>query len=298
MLLSLSGAPVVGINLVNLEYSLLGPLGCQLQVVIPAGDGVPSPQTNLYYLVYTSTNSGTYQSLSGAAMYSAGQFVLDRSLVGQQLATAQLGAGEMYSLLSTNAAISNLSSLVINSPTNGVLMSLSGAPVRAMSLVTMEYSRLGPLSCQLQVIIPAGGAMPSPQTNLYYLVYASTNSGNYQSLSGAAMYTVGQFVLDRSLAGQQAAPIQLTTGESYDLISSNAATVIREALIVNSPTNGILVHEGTDPESGIFPDVALQYLTLGALSAQIQAVIPPTPPMLASSTNTYLLVYTSQYAGQ
>ncbi len=266
MLMSLGFAPGGGINPVSIQYSLLGPLSCQLQVVIPAGSGFPSPQTNLYYLVYTSANSGSYESISGPAMYTVGQFVADRSLVGQQIALAQLGAGEMYSLLTTNAGISNVTTLVINSPASGVLMSLGFAPVGSINLVSIQYSLLGPLSCQLQVVIPAGSGFPSPQTNLYYLVYTSTNSGSYQSLSEPAMSSVGQFVVDRSLVGQQIAPTQLTAGESYRLTSSNGPSVTVEVLIVNSPTDGILVHEGTDPESGIFPNVALQYLTFGTLS--------------------------------
>jgi len=300
MLVTPGNPPPTGASIapVSIEYLRLGPLSSQLQVVIPGDSGVPSPQTNLYYLVYTSANSGSYESISGPAMYTVGQFVADRSLVGQQIALAQLGAGEMYSLLTTNAGISNVTTLVINSPTSGVLISLGFAPVGSINPVSIQYSLLGPLSCQLQVVIPAGSGFPSPQTNLYYLVYTSTNSGSYQSLSAPAMYSVGQFVVDRSLVGQQIAPTQLTAGESYRLTSSNGPSVTVEVLIVNSPTDGILVHEGTDPDSGIFPNVALQYLTFGTLSGQIQAVIPPTPPMSSSRTNTYLLVYTTRDAGQ
>ena len=72
-----------------------------------------------------------------------------------------------------------------------------------------------------------------------------------------------------------------------------------EALVVNSLTDGILVSENMGPESGIFRNVALQYLTLGALSAQIKAVIPANPPMMFTPrTNTYVLVYTAGDSGQ
>jgi hypothetical protein len=291
-------APAGGMNLVSIQYALLGPLSCQLEVVGPTNNMMPIPWTNLYYLVYTSTNSGPYQSVSGAAMYSLGEFVRDPSLVGQQLASSHLIAGEIYSLLETNYAISNLATLVINSPTNGVLMTEGPAPIGGINPVSIQYSLLGPLSCQLVVTIPTNSTILIPQTNLYWLVYTSTNAGPYQSVSGAAIYGLGWFERDRSLVGQQPAPIQLTAGESYYMISSNGPAVTEEVLIINSPTDGILIHQGGDPEDGIFPDVALEYLALGPLTAQIQAVIPQPMPPPSYRTNTYLLVYTAQDAGQ
>jgi hypothetical protein len=224
--------------------------------------------------------------------------VRDPSLVGQQLAPAQLTAGEVYSLLATNGGITNLSTLAINSSTSGMLILPAYTPSPGITPVSIDYLRLGPLSCQLQVVIPASSGFPTPQTNFYYLVYSSANAGYCQSVTGPGMYSIGTFVRDPSLVGQPIAPAQLTPGESYRFTSSNAPSVIVEALIVNSPTDGILVSEGTGPEAGIFPNVALEYLTFGNLSGQIRAVIPPTPPMLTSRTNTYLLVYTATDAGQ
>ena len=294
-------APGAGITPVTINYLRLGPLSGQLQVVLPASGGFVQPQTNSYLLVFSSLNAGWHQSSSEPAMSSVGSFVCDRSLVGQQIASAQLSAGEIYSLLTPNAGFSNLTTLVINSPTSGILISLDNAarPVAGIIPVSIEYLRLGALSCQLQVVLPANSAFFQPQTNSYLLVFSSPNGGWHQNSSGgAAAPSVGSFVRDRSLVGQQVAPAQLTAGESYRMTSSMGPSVMIEALLVNSLIDGILVSESTGPESGIFRNVALRYLTLGALSAQIQAVIPPTLPMFTSRTNTYLLVYTAGDSGQ
>jgi hypothetical protein len=290
--------PSGGLYVVDVQYSRLGPLSCQVQVVIPASGATPA-QTNVCLLIYTSANSGPFQLVSGMGMYNLGEFERDQSLVGQQRALPQLDAGEVYSLLATNGAISNLTTLVINSPTSGVLMSSGNPPPGSFSVVSIQYARLGPLSCQMEVVIPPGGAIMLPQTNVYYLVYSAADGGPFQSSSsGPAMSSLGQFARDRSRVGQQLAPLQLTAGESYYLSSSNAAILTLEVLIINTPTDGILVHQGNDPEDGIYPDVALQYLPLGALAGQVQVVIPPTPPILPSRTNTYLMVYSAQDTGQ
>jgi hypothetical protein len=255
----------------------------------------------VYYLIYTSPNSGPCQvSTTGPAPVGGlGQFVRDSSFVGRQLALPQLSAGEVYTLLTTNIGISNVTTLVINSPTSGALVT-SGMPAGSgISLVSVLYSYLGPLSCQLQVIIPAGSGFPSPQTNLYCLVYTSTSSGPFQvSSSGAGLTSLGLFARDRALVGQQLAPTQLTVGEDYSMTFSNGPTAITDTLIVNSPTDGIVVRQGSGTDDGIYPGVALQYAALGNIMAQLQAVIQQPPPMQFLHTNTYLFLYTVPNAGQ
>lgn len=300
-MLMLPGNPSPGsITPVSIEYQVMGTLSSQLRVIIPSGSGFPTPQTNFYHLVYSSGSSGIFQSVSGPST-SVGPFTRNVSLVGQQIALAQLAAGEVYSLLTTNFGSSDVTTLVINSTTSGMLVSPGNPPPSGAGITTVaiDYLRLGPLASQLQVVIPAGSGFPSAQTNLYYLVYSSTNAGSYQSISGPAIANLGPFTRSRSLVGQQIAPAQLTIGESYRLVSSNGSSIVVEALVVNSTTNGILVVEGSGPEAGIFPNVALQYLALGNLSGQLQMVIPPSPPMiLTSRTNNYLFIYTSINAGQ
>lgn len=300
-MLILPGNPSPGsITPVSIEYQVMGTLSSQLRVIIPPSGGFLTPQTNLYQLVYSSGSSGTFQSVSGPST-SVGSFTRNVSLVGQQIALAQLAAGEVYSLLTTNFGSSNVTSLVINSTTSGMLVSPGNPPPTGASIttVTIDYLRLGPLASQLQVVIPPSNGFPTAQTNLYYLVYSSINAGSYQSISGPAMANLGPFTRSRSLVGQQIAPAQLTIGESYRLVSSNGTSVVVEALVVNSATNGILVVEGSGPDAGIFPNVALQYLMLGNLSGQLQMVIPSSPPMiLTPRTNNYLLVYTSNNTGQ
>ncbi len=221
-----------GAFLVTIAYDRLGPFLAQITVIRPPTPVFPMGQTNWYTLAFTGPAAGFFQSTDGSATSYVGEFGRDQSFVGQQIAPPQLNAGETYGLVTALAGISNLTTLAINSPTSGMLLSPSGVPTTTINLVNIEYSLLGPLSCQLQVVVPAGNGVPSPQTNLYYLVYTSTNSGTYQSLSGAAMYTLGQFVVDRSLVGQQLAPAQLGAGEMYNLLATNAAISNLTTLVI------------------------------------------------------------------
>ena len=120
-------------------------------------------------------------------------------------------------------------------------------PVPVMDLLDLQYLYLGPLVCQLQVASAASSRNPPPYyTNLYYLVYTSTNSGFFQVFaSGPSTYSQGQFGCDRSLAGQQLAPAQLDGGRvlQHDLLH-HASPFMMDTLIANSPTEGILVCQG------------------------------------------------------
>ena len=190
------------------------------------------------------------------------------------------------------------STLVVNSTNSGMLIS-SDPPPAGIRPVSIEYQLLGPLVSQLQVVIPPSNGILSGRTNFYYFVFTTTNSGSYHSISSPSAVNIGPFMRDQSLLGQQVAPIQLTAGESYRLTSSNGFSVLVEASVINSTSSGILVVEGSGLNAGIYPNVALQYLALGALSGQIQVVIPPTPPaILTPQTNKYLLVFTSNNTGQ
>jgi hypothetical protein len=244
-------------------------------------------------------SSGFFQITDGVSPGVVGEFSLDQSFVGQQLAPVQLTAGERYGLLATNQPGTNLTTLVIDSPASGMLISPGDPPPGSITPVSIAYQQLGPLSSQMQVVIPPTSGFLTARTNFYYLVYAATNAGTFQGITEAAITTQGPFTRDPSLVGQQLAPAQLTAGESYRFTSSNGPSVLVEAMVVTSVTNCILVAEGSSPEAGIFPDVALQYLPLGSLSSHLQLVIPPTPPMtLTPRTNNYLLVYTAGSAGQ
>ena len=301
-MLIISGNPPTGrIVPVTIEYQLLGPLVSQMQVVIPPSNGSPSFQTNSYYFVFATTNSGSYQSISGASTVNIGPLKRDRSLVGQQLASNQLTGGETYSMPATYYYSGTYYpiTLVVNSTNSGVLISSANPPYGGITPISIEYQLLGPLVCQMQVVIPPNNGSPSFQTNSYYFVFSTTNSGSYQSISGPSVVNIGPFIRDQSLVGQQIASTQLIIGESYRLTSTNGQSALVEALVVNSDTSGIFVVEGSGLNAGIYPNVALQYLALGTLSGQIQVVIPPTPPnILTARTNTYLLVYTSNNSGQ
>ncbi len=285
---------------VTLEYQSLGPLACKLQVVVPDSGGFGMPQTNVYFLVYSTVHSGSHQLNAFTAINGNGSFARDRSLVGQQLALPQLGAGEVYGLTAVGAAMTNISTLAIETPARGVLAAsgFAGPAGGSIGTVALEYQRLGPLGCRVQAVIPPADGVFQPQTNSYILVYASADGGVFQSVSGPAMYSVGTFARDRSLLGQQVAPLQLSALESYRFASQDVGFITIESLIVDTPTKGILFAGGISPDAGLFPDVALRYIPLGTMSAQIEAVIPPAPPMLNTRTNNYFLLYTARDAGR
>jgi hypothetical protein len=302
-MLTLPGIPPMGgICPVSLQYSLLGPLSCQLQATIPAGIVAPTPAVYVYTLVFTYLNTGGYQLtyLSGPIGGGGlGQFGRDSSLVGRQMASPELAMGEVYSLLATNGGTSNLTTLVINSTTSGALVTSGPPPIGGITLASLQYAYLGPLSCQFQVIIPASNVTPLPQTNLYNLVYDSTNAGAFEVWSsGAGTYSTGQFTRDRSLVGQQWAPAQLTAGESYTMTISSVPLAMVDTVIVGSSTNGIFVRQGSTGADGIYPGTALQYLALGNIMAQLQTVIQQSQPMPMLLTNTYLLLYSAPNTGQ
>jgi len=292
------GSPGSGMALVRVEYARVNPFLAQLSLVQSPSSTFPAGQTNFYTLVFTGPWSGFVQFTDGVMPGTVGEFWRDRSLIGQQLAPAQLTGGESYRLLTTNQPTTNLTTLVVNSPTSGMLITSGDPPPGIITPVSITYQRLGPLSSQMEVVIPPSIAFPTPQTNLYILVYWAPNAGSFQGGTGAAMVSQGSFTRDDFLIGQQLAPAQLVAGESYRFSSSNGPSVLVEAVVATSATDCILVSEGTDPESGIYPDVALQYLLLSDLSCQMQLVIPPTPPMTPSyRTNVYLLVYSAPNSG-
>lgn len=284
------------INAASLDYLVLGPLSCQLQAIIPQGGGNPVPQTNLYYLVYTTTNAGLLQHLGAPTSDPVGTFVREKELIGQTVASTALAGGEIYNIVLTSAGIPTSYTLALNSPGSGRLITSGNSPASGVASVLVSYQLLSPVSCQMQVIIPPGNSFPTPQTNFYSLIYSGANSGALQSSNGLG-YSLGTFSRDRALVGQQPAPAQLAPGESYALSFSNSLPPVLEAIVLNSPTNGTMVNESLSPDGGLFLNSGFNYARLDNWSGQIQAILPPTPQIPASRTNTYLFIYLASNSG-
>ena len=208
MLLRQGSLPDSGMFAAVVAYTRLGPFLAQIAVIRPPGDAFPTGQTNTYQLAFTGPGGGWVQITEGPGISYVGPFTTDQSLVGQQVAASQLAAGEIFSLLTTNIGITNLTTLVINSPTSGALVT-SGIG-RSINPVSIEYSCLGPLSCQLQVVIPG---VPTSQTNLYYLVYTSASWGWCKATTSVpGIFSLGEFGRDITLVGRQVASSQRNRG--------------------------------------------------------------------------------------
>jgi hypothetical protein len=293
-----------GIYPATVNYTLLGPLGARMEVVTTISGGNSQTVTNNCYLAYFSTNSGFSQGLI-AQLYSPlsfGAFIRDQSLIGQQATSTQMAPGEMYEFVFTgpNPIFSNIVTLVVDSTASDLLFwqfptafSMESA---GLSPVSLNYTQLGPRECQLEIIVPPTEMYPAARTNLCTLVYSATNRGLLQ-VAHDPQLTSGIFHRDATLVGQQLAPPQLTTGESYQIGTSNSVRVATDTLLVVSPTTGVLQTQGNGPEAGIFPNVSLRYDWINNRSARIAAVIPPGPPVFEARTNSYWFIYTTTNGG-
>ena len=70
--------------------------------------------------------------------------------------------------------------LVLNSPTTGVLLQQNNSPNSGIFPVTVIYTRLGPFLAQMSVIRPPSSGFPSSQTNFYTIVFTGPSAGFFQ----------------------------------------------------------------------------------------------------------------------
>ena len=153
-----------------------------------------------------------------------------------------LSSGEIFRFSSSsNTGMETTDTLVLNSATSGLLIPQGAAPIGGISQVTITYSRGGPFLAQINVIHTDGPGVPMRSTNFYTLVFTGPGSGFFQATGAAAVSTVGEFMLDESLVGQQLAPAQLSAGEVYSLLTDNFGSSNLTTLVINSPMSGILI---------------------------------------------------------
>lgn len=288
------------------QYTRLGPLGARLEIVTTLPGGSPQLLTNVCYLAYLSTNSGFSQGLINPLFSSSGlgSFIRDQTLIGQQITPSQLTAGERYDLVFAGmpGGISNIVTLLVVSPTNALafwelpsVFSLSGG---GLTSVTLNYLTVGPLEAQLAIIFPPSDLYPQGRTNLCSFVYSARDSGVLQvQVVNSPEQASGLFRRNVSLVAQQPAPLQLTAGETYQILTSNQTSTVTETLLLDSPTTGVLFAPGTGPGAGVFPDTTFNYQRSNDFSAQIVAVITPLPPAFEPRTNSYWLIYTATNSG-
>ncbi|MEK7780866.1 MAG: hypothetical protein AAB370_05135, partial [Verrucomicrobiota bacterium] len=281
--------------LVSLSYSRLGAFLAQLMIVHPASEGFPNSQTNYFTMVFTSPTTGFFQVSDGVMPGQSGQFTRNQSFVGQQIAPLALLAGQTYSLTNIIFATTNL---VINSPSNGMFVALGFGPSGAITPVDLRYELLGPLAAQLEVIHTIDDGHPTPRTNIYWLVYLSATNGASRISGGLANPSFGSFSRADNLVGQQFAPLQLEAGEIYHLTTFSGFLISNKtSLVLNSPSNAVLVLQHMNATStGVFP-VDFQYLALGPASGQLDIVIPPMNGNPSPQTNRQFLVYSSTNGG-
>ncbi len=283
--------------LVSISYNRLGAFLAQLVIVHPASESFPSSQTNYYTMVFTSPTTGFFQVSDGVMPGQSGQFTRNQSFVGQQIAPLALLAGQTYSLTASNIS-SVTTNLVINSPSTGMFVALGFGPSGAITPVELRYELLGPLAAQLEVIHTIADGQPVPRTNVYWLAYLSATDGASRISGGMGNPVFGSFSRTDNLVGQQIAPQQLGAGEIIHLANASGfLTTNKTSLVLNSPSNAMLVLQHTSPpNTGVFP-VEIQYLALGPVSCQLDVVIPPMNGNPSPETNRYFLVYSSTNGG-
>jgi hypothetical protein len=211
-------------------------------------------------------------------------------------APSQLTAGETYQFTTTFMDITTLETLVVNSPTSGLLIRTGSAIDNGITEVTLNYQALGLRAARLEAVWPTDPMNPMGRTNTYLLAFIATNGGLFDKSSEPAMSQTGSFVRDVGLVGQVIASLQLTAGETYQLTSISAGITSLETLVVNSATSGLLIKSGNTPESGI-TEVTLQYQRLGPLVARLEAVYPTNSTNPTGASNVYILAYDALNGG-
>jgi hypothetical protein len=290
--------PTGGLFPDNVQYTQLGPFSGNM--VITAALNPPSTNlaTNTWTLVFTTTNSGFVQNMVGTPTSgSLGAFVRNATSIGQTLAPQQLTAGDTYQLTTTSEQSAPGQSLAVNSPTNGLWLTVQSSPQLTLTTVdtTLQYSQIGPLSGAVTAVYATS---PAPTTNTCTLLFTGTNSGLFEGTDspGSPTLAVGTFSRDTTLENQSLAPAQLTAGETYQLLITNGPTVSAQTLILNSSTSGLLIVPASSPDGpGIFP-ASVQYAPLGAFGANLTLMLSAIGSFSAS-TNTYLLDFTSATGG-
>lgn len=297
-LLLRTGSPAEGSGSwpVQIQYRGLDNYNAKLEVrTAPMEPLIPT--TNVYWLVYGSTENGFFKTTNAMGPVRVGDFQRDTSMIGQTAAPAQLTPGEIYRSTRTSAALPNVETLIVNSPTNGVLIEEYMGERRAVEVV-LTYSRLQSYLATLQVVTPGSAGIPEPTTNTFRLTYTALNAGYIMSVTDSPEYPEpGEFVRDTSLVGQSLAPAQLVAGESYTLTRPSLWNVQTQKLLVNSVEAGILISE-EPPMGTTFSEVALDWQPLGPLSARLEAVSFTEAGSPGPTTNTYWFVYHTATNGE
>ena len=192
--------PNSGIRQVSLSYQHLGPISSRITAVIPSADGGATPaQTNSFLLLFDSTNGGRAELQNPAFPASSGisTFFRNRALVGQDIAPAQLTAGELYSLTSISGSTTNRLLIAVSSQQSGWLAQLDNQPpANGFQQLSLEFMKLGSIAGRIKTILPGDGVTQS-RTNDFLLIYNATNRGLYEQRDGMTV-SLGEFQRDVS----------------------------------------------------------------------------------------------------
>lgn len=216
--------------------------------------------------------------------------------MGQQLTPAQLRTGESFTFASSNAAVLEISVLVMDSASTGIYVGTGPAPAGGLSQVNMGWQQLGPRSGRIRAMWPPSALWPSGKTNTYLLVYQQPHSGLCQEQEEAGMSAQGLFQHDQSLIGQTVAPAELKPGESYHFDYVGQWNNSQEGLVLSAAANGWFIDEGDSTEAGIW-EASVQYRRLSAVSAQLDVTWRPDPVFPETRLRSFVLVYTARDGG-
>ena len=168
-----------GITEMTLRYTALGPLGARLEMITPGDEASPWPSTNRCVLLFLSPNHGYYEATTEAAMRSVASFTRDLSLLGREMTHAELEVYETFVMSRFDGITVFEQWLMAAGPESGALVRVGGWD-QGLDQVALSYKRSSPLCCEIDAVVPASLAHPSPTTNQFRFVFTQTAGGVYQ----------------------------------------------------------------------------------------------------------------------